>query len=163
MNHEHPSTRNHPAPKHRAETGPALLDYGQSAATGEVITDPKADAFVAEVIENAPSPEAADAISRAYQRHGTAFAIYLTLDGVDKYVHDYGPGHQPADPRQSNATSPAATTAAMPTGTRWSTTSSRPSAGSRSSTSSSLAAQICRWLSPSTARLSTSSRATTTT
>ncbi|MGK2875482.1 MAG: hypothetical protein ACSLEW_07555 [Nocardioides sp.] len=83
--HEHPSQDL--GPHHRA--GPA--DEPQPSP---------GDAYVAEIVENAPIPEAGRIIEHVYAKCGTAFALYLALDGVDRYARDYGPGHEPEDPAE---------------------------------------------------------------
>lgn len=77
MNHEHANYSPEPAPRHRAEQ--------------------PGDAYVADVIANAPTAETAQVIADAYARHGTAFALYLTLNGVEKYVPEYVPDDQLAE------------------------------------------------------------------
>lgn len=73
-------------PRHRAEDSTV---EEQPAGPG--------DAYVADIVANAPTPEAGRVIETAYAKYGTAFALYLALDGVDKYARDYGPGHEPED------------------------------------------------------------------
>ncbi|NHA01340.1 hypothetical protein G5V59_19955 [Nocardioides sp. W3-2-3] len=130
MNHEHPSANDSGAepPRHRAD-----IPGGDSS---ESIPSVESDAYVLHVIRHAPTSETAEAIADAYGRHGTAFALYLTLSGVDRYVRDYGPGHT-----HEGATGPQGierdfqnklTTAGSPRGTRSSTTPSSPSTGAPS-------------------------------
>jgi hypothetical protein len=78
MNHEHqPRHRAGPAPE--AQPGPG-------------------DAYIADLVANAPTPQTGRVIAETYARYGTAFALYLALDGVDKYIRDHGPGDEPDDP-----------------------------------------------------------------
>jgi hypothetical protein len=56
------------------------------------------DAYVAEIVARAPTPEAGRTIAEAYAKYGTAFALYLALDGTEKYVRDDGPNDQPDGP-----------------------------------------------------------------
>lgn len=94
MNHE----QNQPAgssqggyePRHRAE-------HRLAANVTELQTEPNSDQYVRHVIEHAPTPAAGELIARLYERHGTAFAIYLALDGVDNYIRDNGDGPRSGD------------------------------------------------------------------
>lgn len=43
------------------------------------------DYFIADVLDHAPTPQAAARIEDAYTRHGTAFAVYLGLEDIDRY------------------------------------------------------------------------------
>ncbi|TWP34409.1 hypothetical protein [Leekyejoonella antrihumi] len=43
------------------------------------------DAYVLDVIQDPPSPDAAHLIEEVYARHGNAFAVYLSLEDVDQY------------------------------------------------------------------------------
>lgn len=61
------------APRHRAEQ-----DEDPEHGMG--------DAFVRQLADQAPSVEAAERLTDLYQRHGTAFAVYLGLDDVDPYA-----------------------------------------------------------------------------
>ena len=88
MNHEHTNTYHaDPRPRHRAE--PEEAETERQPGPG--------DAYVADIIAHAPTEEAGRIIDQAYAKHGTAFALYLALDGVEKYVRDDGPGHQPRE------------------------------------------------------------------
>lgn len=73
MNHEH-SPENY-QPRHRA------------SADGEH-RDPTGDAYVADIIDHAPTEEAEAILAEVYARHGTAFAVYLASDDVDHYSPD---------------------------------------------------------------------------
>jgi hypothetical protein len=89
MNYEHdgPQSDPEPDPRHHAD-----------AFAAEPERDTTGDAYVAHIVAYAPTPDTARAIAEAYDRHGVPFAIYLSLDGVDKYVRDFGPDHQPVGP-----------------------------------------------------------------
>ncbi len=91
MNHEHPSPK-HPrseSPRHRADI--------PGVNSSEPIPSVDSDAYVLHVIRHAPTSETAETIADAYGRYGTAFALYLTLSGVERYARNYGPGHTPED------------------------------------------------------------------
>jgi hypothetical protein len=90
-----------PEPKHRAAPLPTAYEAPVEQALDERHRerDTTADAYVADIVANAPSLESGRVIAQAYAKHGIAFALYLTLDGVDKYIRDYGPGHQQASPQ----------------------------------------------------------------
>jgi hypothetical protein len=88
MNPEHHNNQPEPEPRHRAE--PIHPEVERQPGPG--------DAYVAEIVAAAPTEEAGQTIADAYAKYGTAFALYLALDGTDKYVRDYGPSHEPADP-----------------------------------------------------------------
>lgn len=87
MNHEHSNYEpgHQPEPRHRADT-----EEERQPGPG--------DAYVADIVANAPTLEAGRIIAQTYAKYGTAFALYLALDGVEKYARDYGPGHKPEDP-----------------------------------------------------------------
>lgn len=91
MNHERPSLNDSGSapPRHRADI--------PGAHPSEPIPSVESDAYVLHVIRHAPTSQTAEAIADAYGRHGTAFALYLTLSGVDRYARNYGPGQTPED------------------------------------------------------------------
>ncbi|GAA1508618.1 hypothetical protein [Nocardioides humi] len=77
-------------PRHRAEQRLA-------ANATDLHTEPDSDQYVRHVIEHAPSPAAGALVAQLYERHGTAFAIYLALGGVDNYIRDNGEGPRTTD------------------------------------------------------------------
>lgn len=88
--------RNHQEPGHQElghqELGPRARRWDQRLGNAEPRRDLAGDADVLNVVEHAPSPEAAALILDNYRRYGTPFAIYLALRGVDKYLRDDGSG-----------------------------------------------------------------------
>ncbi|MFT4263164.1 MAG: hypothetical protein QM572_07275 [Nocardioides sp.] len=91
MNHERHDPEPGSVPRHRADVPDMPYD-------GEAARDTTADAFIADVIAHAPDAIAGRAIEATYLRYGMAFAVYLTLDGVDRYAPDHRPAHCSTDP-----------------------------------------------------------------
>lgn len=56
-----------------------------------------ADGYIADVVANAPTPDAGRIIDALYAKYAMGFALYLTLDGVDKYPESHGAEHRYAD------------------------------------------------------------------
>jgi len=65
--------------------GHAGAEYEPRHSAGEP-GSPHGDAVIARRAEQAPTVAAAELLRDIYRRQGTAFAAYLTLDGIDGYA-----------------------------------------------------------------------------
>lgn len=55
-------------------------------AAGEGASRDLIEAYLADLKQSAPSPEAAHRIDHVYERQGEPFAVYLTLNHTDRYA-----------------------------------------------------------------------------